>query len=844
MSGHPIDARDPFIGRQPLPDYVLKEKVGEGQIGVVYKAIRESPRSVLACKVIPEGHLKDGWQRELEKVALLQGVDHVVQYVHHAAMLDRRDRSFVFVLYHFIDGMNLREYLANPPTPIDLAFAEAVIKCLLEVLHACGAVGISHGDLHEGNILIRNPDPRIPNSPRTIWVTDFGYGGSHNRLQPKDDYRQLCAVSMGLLRKLNKAELNPPDRLYLDRLETFLTKELLETDGTQGARVRNPEAMLRKLVELRTEAERESAAASRGAPFQEPGDYLTAEAVPYSRPDEWKHLFVPSFLAAQELLSKNITVLTGARGCGKTMAFRRLTRFMDVVIGEPSGVPGSDQFIGFYLNCRDFVEAFPWIPRKLNEHAERQLIHYFHLSWFAEVCKTLAIVDRAGSDYRWLDGFMGDIFGGNYVSLPLGADVLAHTRAFLEREKERCRLVRIGGSGGRQGWQLSRMDLLDMLQEVVRQHVSWVGSLPFYLFLDDYTVPIVPSVVQRALNPVIFRRRSQLFFKVSTEAANSFVREGLHGKTLELHQDFELIDLATESLHQDWHAKYDLLDSIFRPRIDRHALLRGKDLGLRDVLGKMRSSNNELARRMRDHEGAVVYQGAEAFVGMWASDIRSMIQLFVDMLREANGDIRANGLPIADEVQNKKYRAQGGEFLTFAESVTDPSYWDRGTGSKKESREYGVRLRKVVEAFVQVACHELKHGKLVKDEKAQNPRQAFRVEIVDNFELPDEAHAIYQGLVRWHLFLQDWRGKSVRGMITPRLYLNRLLLPYANLTFSSHDNIPLTNADFIELLLKPAGFLDYWQKLRSVPRRRKRPKRTSHAEGPSLFDDRNGHEHR
>jgi len=65
-------------------------------------------------------------------------------------------------------------------------------------------------------------------------------------------------------------------------------------------------------------------------------------------------------------------------------------------------------------------------------------------------------------------------------------------------------------------------------------------------------------------------------------------------------------------------------------------------------------------------------------------------------------------------------------------------------------------MRKIVEAFVQVSRHELKHGKLVLNEGAWNPRQAFRVEIVDNFDLHDEAHSVYQGLVRWHLFLQDW----------------------------------------------------------------------------------------
>src|SRR5207244_3113677 len=104
-----------------------------------------------------------------------------------------------------------------------------------------------------------------------------------------------------------------------------------------------------------------------------------AEALGY-RVEEWKDLFVPEFLAAQDLLSKNITILTGARGCGKTMAFRRLTAFMDKVIGESSRVKGAAQFVGFYLNCRDLVEAFPWLPSKVTKGMQQQIIHYFHLA--------------------------------------------------------------------------------------------------------------------------------------------------------------------------------------------------------------------------------------------------------------------------------------------------------------------------------------------------------------------------------------------------------------------------------------------------------------------------------
>jgi hypothetical protein len=71
-------------------------------------------------------------------------------------------------------------------------------------------------------------------------------------------------------------------------------------------------------------------------------------------------------------------------------------------------------------------------------------------------------------------------------------------------------------------------------------------------------------------------------------------------------------------------------------------------------------------------------------------------------------------------------------------------------------------------------------------------------------------------LIRWHIFLQDWRGKSVRGMLTPRLYLNRILLPFCNLTFSMHDNIHLTNREFIYLLTKPKNFFEDWKKKKQV----------------------------
>ncbi|MBU0576909.1 hypothetical protein KJ654_04625 [Patescibacteria group bacterium] len=811
--------QDPYIGIT-INDYCLMKKVGEGKIGSVYKAKRSNPPDVLACKVMPK--LKDGWIKEIEKVVRLRGVPNIVAYHSHGSKFDKNNRQFAWVLWDFIDGINLRQYIEDPPWSLDLAFIEGIAETIFKVLHACRAVEIEHGDLHEGNILISNPDSRLVGSPRTIWISDFGYGGSHNELEPKDDYRQLFAIISSLLRKLDPPDLNPRDKILHQKMNEFLKKKVLEVDRTQGRYVGDSEALFEDFKMLAPEAERESAAATKGEEVRGPGDYLWAEALGY-RVDEWKNLFVPDFLAAQDLLSRNITILTGARGCGKTMAFRRITAFMDKLIGEPSGVKGVEQFVGFYVNCRDLVEAFPWLPRRLNKGMQQQIMHYFHLSWFAEICKTLALYAAdSHKSFGELDGFLTDIFGDKYHSLPWGADVLAHARAFLENEKERCRLSDLGKAGGLESWPLARVDFLDILQGQLESYVSWIEQKPIYFFLDDYTIPIVTREVQQVLNPIIFKRRNKLFFKVSTESTNSFERQGLHGKPLELRHDFELIDLATESLHQDFNTKTVLLENIFKPRINRHELFKEKNLGLKDVFGKMSLCNNDLAKQMRESGKRALYYGVNAFVGMWASDIRIMIQMFTEMLRDANGELEKDGLPIPSKIQNKIYRATGGEFLESMGLVIDPSLWKRGPSSTKPGQQYGTHLKDIVEAFVHVSRYELTKGDLVGNQGRLNPKQAFRLEIIDKFELPDDTKPYLEGLVRWHIFLQDWRGKSVRGMITPRLYLNRILIPFCNLTFSIHDHIQLTNEEFIDLLKNPKKFPGYWHKKREEEKQRKK----------------------
>ncbi len=362
---------DIYIGTRIRDHYELTEKIGEGKIGIVYKAERTSPQLVVACKIIQNENLKPGWEKELEKVAALDTIDSVVHYRDHGSDLDKTNRNFVWVLMDYIDGLNLTQYLTRNDPPLDMSFIEGFLRTILGVLHACSQVDIHHGDLHEGNILISNPDKRIVGKPQRVFVSDFGYGGSHNQVEPRNDFRQVFSIAKMMLRRLKSSDLIARDRLMHEKLGVFLEKEILETDRLQGAFVGNPERLIHELRKLADEAEGEAALAARTVGPKGAGDYLTAEALG-NRKDEWANLFVPEFLAAKDLLSQNNTILTGARGCGKTMTFRRMTLFMDQLIGKGSGVIGAEHFVGFYFNC---VIGFTFVTQALvaqfNERADQ-----------------------------------------------------------------------------------------------------------------------------------------------------------------------------------------------------------------------------------------------------------------------------------------------------------------------------------------------------------------------------------------------------------------------------------------------------------------------------------------
>jgi serine/threonine protein kinase len=156
-------------------EYVIDEKLGEGGMGIVFRAIHEDG-GVVALKVIKPGLVTDvNTARRFAREARAAGeVDHP----HLIEVIDAGDvDSIGYLAMHYVPGKSLDDRIRDHgPLPVDdMTKIVGEIASALDALHAAGLV---HRDVKPSNILL--------DEERGALLTDFG-------LAKRRDYSMLTA---------------------------------------------------------------------------------------------------------------------------------------------------------------------------------------------------------------------------------------------------------------------------------------------------------------------------------------------------------------------------------------------------------------------------------------------------------------------------------------------------------------------------------------------------------------------------------------------------------------------------------------------------------------------------
>lgn len=160
---------DPLVGQTVAERYRVLERIGEGGMGSVYRAMHVHMRKMVALKVLHKEmtHVAEAVARfEREAVAAAR-----IAHPNVAAALDfgRLDDGAFYLALEYVEGRSLRAEL-EARRQLAPARARELARQIADALAAAHAEGIVHRDLKPENVmLIRQPD-----GSDLVKVLDFG----------------------------------------------------------------------------------------------------------------------------------------------------------------------------------------------------------------------------------------------------------------------------------------------------------------------------------------------------------------------------------------------------------------------------------------------------------------------------------------------------------------------------------------------------------------------------------------------------------------------------------------------------------------------------------------------
>jgi eukaryotic-like serine/threonine-protein kinase len=149
---------------QTIAHYKVLEKLGEGGMGVVYKADDTKLHRIVALKFLPVNSTsdKEAKERFLNEAQAASKLDHPNICTIHE--IGETPNHGLFIVMPYYDGETLKERIARGPVPLHEA-AEIMIQ-IASGLSKAHSNNIIHRDIKPGNIIITKDG--------TVKIVDFG----------------------------------------------------------------------------------------------------------------------------------------------------------------------------------------------------------------------------------------------------------------------------------------------------------------------------------------------------------------------------------------------------------------------------------------------------------------------------------------------------------------------------------------------------------------------------------------------------------------------------------------------------------------------------------------------